>query len=178
MNVTNEMGVIVEFAQACNSIGWEIVSIQAGFPDAVIMRSDTGESYRAEFEYNSASFYAHKHDPAKCDLIICWKHDWKECVMPVWELSDPNWMALAYVNPMDDKDRKIMSLLVEAMHWKAKARELQGPSMKAPQKYPHLCGINGCTYPLKNAQSVGGHMKAKHPAALGIFEPITKEQVK
>jgi hypothetical protein len=47
-----------------------------------------------------------------------------------------------------------------------------------PSKYPRECGLNGCTYPIKNAQSVGGHMKAKHPAALGIFEPITKEQAK
>jgi MFS family permease len=50
-------------------------------------------------------------------------------------------------------------------------------SVAPASKYPRECGLNGCTYIIKNAQSVGGHMKAKHPAALGIFEPVTKEQV-
>jgi hypothetical protein len=48
-------------------------------------------------------------------------------------------------------------------------------SIAPASKYPHECGLNGCTYIIKNAQSVGGHMKAKHPASLGIFEPVTKE---
>lgn len=30
-----------------------------------------------EFELNSKSFI--DHDPQKCDLLICWKHNWKEC---------------------------------------------------------------------------------------------------
>ena len=32
-----------------------------------------------EFELYSSNFVKHKHDPNKCDLIICWKHDWKKC---------------------------------------------------------------------------------------------------
>ena len=32
-----------------------------------------------EFELYSSNFVKHKHDPDKCDLIICWKHDWMEC---------------------------------------------------------------------------------------------------
>jgi hypothetical protein len=88
-----------------------------------IRNMQTGEIIKAEFEYNSSSFYAHRHDPAKCDLIICWLHDWKDCVMPVWELSDPNWAAMAYVNKMDEKDRQIMKLLVDVAYWKSKARE-------------------------------------------------------
>jgi hypothetical protein len=178
MNVTNEMGVIVEFAKRSESMGWEIVSIQAGFPDVTIKNIKTGEIVRAEIEYNSSSFYAHKHDPAKCDLIICWVHDWKECVMPVWELSITVFGNNVVVPKMDNKDRKIMSLLVDNYYWKNKAREYQPVSVKTPIRYPHACGVDGCTYTIKNAQSVGGHMKAKHPAALGIFEPVTKEQVK
>lgn len=53
---------------------------------------------------------------------------------------------------------------------------LPAQSVAPASKYPRECGVNGCTYPIKNAQSVGGHMKAKHPAALGIFEPMAKEQ--
>ena len=31
----NEMGVVVRFTQVCESLGYEIVSIQSGYPDAV-----------------------------------------------------------------------------------------------------------------------------------------------
>lgn len=61
-----------------------------------------------------------------------------------------------------------------------KSVEEKTKSVAPASKYPHECGLNGCTYVIKNAQSVGGHMKAKHPAALGIFEPqpVTKDTTK
>ena len=176
MKPLNEMGVIVEFAKACEAAGWEIISIQAAFPDVLIMNSKTGESYRAEFEYNSSSFYVHKHDPSNCDLIICWVHDWKECVMPVWELSDPNWTATAFINRMDDKDRKIMSLLVDVAYWKAKAIEAQNNSPKTKK------GSNafscGCGEVYGSQSALNAHQR-KHKQIAGYavsFEPIAKEQ--
>jgi len=27
------------------------------------------------------------HDSGKCDVIVCWAHNWKECPMAVVELS-------------------------------------------------------------------------------------------
>jgi len=32
-----------------------------------------------EFELHSKDFVTHKHEPTKCDLLVCWKHNWKEC---------------------------------------------------------------------------------------------------
>jgi hypothetical protein len=32
-----------------------------------------------EFEYESKNFLLHGHDPKKCDVIVCWRHNWKEC---------------------------------------------------------------------------------------------------
>ncbi len=55
---------------------------------------------------------------------------------------------------------------------------LPAQSAAPASKYPHECGLNGCTYVIKNAQSVGGHMKAKHAAALGIFEPMKNDATK
>jgi hypothetical protein len=34
---------------------------------------------RIEFEYESKNFLRHGHDPKKCDVIVCWRHNWKEC---------------------------------------------------------------------------------------------------
>ncbi len=32
-----------------------------------------------EFEFRSSDFKRHKHEPDKCDIIVCGKHDWKDC---------------------------------------------------------------------------------------------------
>lgn len=32
-----------------------------------------------EFEIRNRNFAKQGHDPNKCDLIVCWKHDWKDC---------------------------------------------------------------------------------------------------
>jgi hypothetical protein len=58
----------------------------------------------------------------------------------------------------------------------AQVQAILAQSVAPTTQYPRTCGINGCTYPIKNAQSVGGHMKAQHKAALGIFEPVQAER--
>jgi len=37
-----------------------------------------GKRIVIEFEAKSSHFDEHKHDPNKCDLIVCWEDDWKE----------------------------------------------------------------------------------------------------
>jgi hypothetical protein len=37
---------------------------------------ELGRRVRIEFEFRSKSFHDHGHDPAGCDLVVCWKHDW------------------------------------------------------------------------------------------------------
>ena len=43
---------------------------------------------RIEFEHRSRNFRDHHHDPAACDLIVCWHHDWPECPLEVLELAE------------------------------------------------------------------------------------------
>lgn len=83
----NEMGVVVRFTQVCESLGYEIVSIQSGYPDAVIKGFE--KEWRVEFEYLASNFLAHRHDPRKCDLIVCWVNDLRDNEFPltIWELS-------------------------------------------------------------------------------------------
>ncbi|MCU1220155.1 MAG: hypothetical protein JWN42_1352 [Candidatus Angelobacter sp.] len=35
-----------------------------------------------EVEFESKNFLRHGHDPKKCDVIVCWVHNWPEC--PKW----------------------------------------------------------------------------------------------
>jgi hypothetical protein len=58
----------------------KIESVSTRFPDAYV-RIKKGKRWTtkaAEFEIKSSDFVAHGHDPGKCDMIICWKDDWKQ----------------------------------------------------------------------------------------------------
>lgn len=88
----NEMGVMMLFAMLSRQLGFVIESVQAGFPDChVKIEVEPGrwQDLRIEFEYESRNFQEHGHDPQKCDLIVCWRHNWKNCPpnLQVLELS-------------------------------------------------------------------------------------------
>jgi len=78
----NELGVVYLFGVLHDTFDFKIESIQSGFPDCIARRkvgSNRWEEVRIEFEYDSKSFLAHRHDPDGVDLIVCWTHNWKEC---------------------------------------------------------------------------------------------------
>ncbi len=75
---SNELGVVLLFAQVAPKYRIRVDKIQAAFPDCLAYRSIGGKEkrIRIEFEYRSKSFKAHRHNPKKCDMIVCWEHDW------------------------------------------------------------------------------------------------------
>lgn len=77
----NELGVVLLFAQIAKRYRLRVDHIQAAFPDCVAYQTIGGreKKIRIEFEYRSKSFVAHGHDPRKCDMIVCWEHDWTQC---------------------------------------------------------------------------------------------------
>ena len=88
----NEMGVLVLFAMLSRQLGFILDSVQAAFPDLLArMEVQPGrwQPVRIEVEYLSSSFRRHGHDARQCDLIVCWRHDWKNCPpnLQVLELS-------------------------------------------------------------------------------------------
>jgi hypothetical protein len=87
----NEQGVIFLFAALCHDLGFMIDAIRSAFPVALLRRRNskgTWNSCKAEFEFKSSSFMAHKHDPNQYGLIICWEHDWHNCPKEVLCLKD------------------------------------------------------------------------------------------
>jgi hypothetical protein len=73
-------------------LGFVIESMQAAFPDCeakIEVEPGRWQHFRIEFEYESRNFRDHRHDPDKCDLIVCWRHNWKDCPpnLQVLELS-------------------------------------------------------------------------------------------
>lgn len=55
--------------------GWRAIRIQEEFPDGLYEDIGSGELIRVEFERMSTDFLRHEHDPAGCDVIVCWKDD-------------------------------------------------------------------------------------------------------
>ena len=86
---TNEGGVMVLFGALAVQLGFRIERIQTSFPDCEAKRQivpGRWEKVVIEFEFESRSFKEHRHDPAGCDLIVCWKHNWPESPVEVMEL--------------------------------------------------------------------------------------------
>src|SRR5262249_16750764 len=87
---TNEIGVVSLFCAIAEELGFLILKMQTGFPDCEAMRVVEGgrmKPVKIEFEHESRNFLLHKHDPAACDLIVCWEHNWPECPLEVLELK-------------------------------------------------------------------------------------------
>jgi hypothetical protein len=86
----NEMGVVLLFGAVARKLGFIITWIGTVFPDGEAMREVAPGKYqpvRIEFEYDSRNFMKHMHDSSKCDVIVCWVHNWTECPLEVVELS-------------------------------------------------------------------------------------------
>jgi hypothetical protein len=74
----NEQGVIFLFSKVNRELNIEIEEIKTGFPDAIgRVKTRRGYARRTiEFEYKSSNY---DHLPEKCDILVCWEHDWSEC---------------------------------------------------------------------------------------------------
>jgi len=57
--------------------------------DAIAWNINDNE-YIIEFESFSSNFKKHGRSPERCNLIICWKHNWEECLnnIEVIELAE------------------------------------------------------------------------------------------
>ena len=88
---TNEAGVLYLFGALSAMLGFLVLRIQTEFPDCEAMRV-VGENrlqrVKIECEYESRNFLKHMHEPAGCDLIVCWEHNWPECPLEVVELKN------------------------------------------------------------------------------------------
>jgi hypothetical protein len=88
----NEQGVILLFGMLAQELGYAVESVQGAFPDCEAKRRvapDKWQRVQIEFEFESKNFPLHGHSVEKCDVIVCWRHNWKRCPedIEVLELS-------------------------------------------------------------------------------------------
>ncbi|HEY2913828.1 MAG TPA: hypothetical protein VGK21_10750 [Candidatus Angelobacter sp.] len=87
---TNEQGVLFLFGAMAETLGFAILKVGTAFPDCEAFRilpGDRVELVKVEIEFESRNFLKHLHDAKKCGLIVCWRHNWPECPLPVIELK-------------------------------------------------------------------------------------------
>jgi hypothetical protein len=90
---TSEMGVVSLFSALALKLGFAIIHIGTVYPDCECFRRvapGRWQRVRIEFEFFSRNFLSHGHDPARCDMVVCWEHNWTECPLEVLELR-PIW---------------------------------------------------------------------------------------
>lgn len=78
----NEMGVMILFGMLAGELGFQIEAVQGKYPDIEAKRQiqpGKWQRVRIEAEYESRNFALHGHDPAECDIIVCWRHNWVKC---------------------------------------------------------------------------------------------------
>lgn len=78
----NESGVVFLFGVVARELGFLVEALQAGYPDCEAKRQvgpGKWQRVRIEFEYESRNFRDHGHQPAGCDMIVCWRHNWPDC---------------------------------------------------------------------------------------------------
>lgn len=85
----NEQGVVYLFSKVAEDLNMYVEEVRTAFPDCIARRF-TGKGWEKvyiEFEFRSLSFQRQGHDPAGCDIIVCWENDWKDCPIEVMELK-------------------------------------------------------------------------------------------
>lgn len=87
----NEQGVVFLFGMVSYELGYVVEAFNAVGLDCDAKRCidaarDRWQKVTIEFEYQSRNFRDHGHDPATCDLVVCWDHNWPECPIEVLEL--------------------------------------------------------------------------------------------
>jgi hypothetical protein len=87
----NEQGVVYLFGMVSFELGFIVEAVQTGFPDCeakrcIDQKKGIWQRVLIEFEYKSGNFRDHGHDPSKCNVIVCWEHNWQECPIEVLEL--------------------------------------------------------------------------------------------
>ena len=109
----NEAGVILLFSRMMEDLGIIYESSPAEYPDMIgRIRTVRGfERVRIEFEFVSSNFFRHGHDPAGCDMIVCWENDIKADRAAELERNGVKILALSEIieGGVDDQVREDLS---------------------------------------------------------------------
>jgi len=90
---TSRDGVLFLFSKVHQELGIIVEHLRmGGYPDCETLRQDPQTKRYTKcliaFEVNSAAFQRHLSRKERCDLLVCWEHDWPGCPIEVLSLKD------------------------------------------------------------------------------------------
>jgi hypothetical protein len=77
----NEQGVVFLFGMVAKELGYLVEVVRSEFPDCEAKHKigpSKWERVKIEFEFESRNFREHNHSASECDVIVCWRHNWKD----------------------------------------------------------------------------------------------------
>jgi len=115
----NELGVVFLFSNlAKKQFGLRVERVKSSYPDCIAYRGE--KKIRLEFEYRSRNFALHRHDPKKCDWLVCWIHDWPACPSSVQVIELRKFYGLGFnvwVVPLAGENAKRISRTERSDLW-------------------------------------------------------------
>jgi hypothetical protein len=140
----NELGVVLLFAQVAKKYRIRVDHIQARFPDCIAYQTIGGreKQIRIEFEYRSKHFVAHGHDKKKCDMIVCWEHDWVRCPPRIRVLELRREFGLGFnvwIQPVSGNYAKELAGGDSFTGWSVAPRSMEGDLVLFYRTRPEMC---------------------------------------
>ena len=140
----NELGVVLLFAQVSKKYRIRVDHIQVRFPDCIAYQSIGGKDkeLRIEFEFRSKSFEVHGHDQKKCDMIVCWEHDWVRCPPRIRVLELRREFGLGFnvwIQPVSGQYAKDLAGGNSFPGWSVAPRAMAGDLVLFYRTRPEMC---------------------------------------
>ncbi len=124
----NELGVVFLFSSlARRRFGVRVERIRDEFPDCIGYRGE--KPVRIEFEYRSRNFALHKHNPAQCDWIVCWIHNWPNTPESIRVVELRREFGLGFnvwISPLAGKWKRILGRLAGSPLWSVPSQASPG----------------------------------------------------
>jgi hypothetical protein len=140
----NELGVVFLFSRIAKRLQFRIVEIRPQFPDCIAYRrtGDKEKQCRIEFEFRSSSFKAHGHDPALCDMIVCWHYDWPDVPRAIEVIELKRFFGLArkvWIQQAIKSQQQYLDRL-QKINWALSKRTTSGDLLLMYRCHP-ICAI-------------------------------------
>ena len=173
----NELGVVCLFGKLADKLGFEITIIRSAFPDCIARRKISNNKWqecKIEFEYTSKNFFLHKHDPEKCDIIVCWYNDWESCPdkIEIIELKNVIWRLKNGISPLGAKPQKSTNDILIEIKKNKKNPLLKAESIKKLMKDEKLK-----QYEIADLMNVKEGVVSRHLSLLKL-PPLLQNELK
>ncbi len=170
----NELGVVFLFSAIAKKLRLRVDMIQSAFPDCIAYQN-TGKGerkIRIEFEHKAKNFLLHKHDPKKCDWVVCWENNWPSPPknLKIIELRSEFGLGFnVWIMPVSSPYKETLSEINSSTRWSVPSLAHKNDLLLFYHTRPDMC--------IKDIFKVAApvqHVKAKWKKGMDYMAPISR----